>query len=281
MKKFFQSIFSCDIKSSRIEFYSYLILAFIPILISYLNWEYFYIDNNILWYVLSVVLLVCAIIRRAKDRGMKNEEIINFWAKISVLLVTGVIVFLSSCLYFGMYILNPKPMDFYLTYIVCGIGGIYLIVFLFPLLFLKGKETDEPEEDTSQEKKSLLKEIFNRDFFVNMFNFKGKTTREGSWLYICIVIVMGLIVCFKNNLFDQLSGWLTDFNTWFGTYYYDSEEVFHWEWWALLIVILLTLSLCCRRLRDLNIRPWKVVFLLIPPVNIFLFFLMIFGKSQR
>ena len=281
MKKFFQNIFSCDTKSSRIEFYSYLILAFIPILISYLNWEYFYIDNNILWYVLSVVLLVCAIIRRAKDRGMKNEEIINFLAKISVLLVTGVIVFLSSCLYFGMYILNPKPMDFYLTYIVCGIGGIYLIVFLFPLLFLKGKETDEPEEDIAQEKKSVWKEIFNRDFFVNIFNFKRKTTREGSWLYICIVIVMGLIVCFKNNLFDQLSGWLTDFNTWFGTYYYDSEEVFHWEWWALLIVILLTLSLCCRRLRDLNIRPWKVVFLLIPPVNIFLFILMIFGKSQR
>ena len=77
--------FNCDNKASRLEFYLYIVSSVILIIIPFSM-----LSSVTLWIIcisiLGLIGLVCGIIRRGKDRGMKNDIIINHLGKISLLL---------------------------------------------------------------------------------------------------------------------------------------------------------------------------------------------------
>ncbi len=282
----FQRLFNCDEPASRLEFYIYLIISAILIFIP------IYIVEGLWWYypvlyifsIIGVVIGVCASFRRGKDRGLDNEKIINCFAKISLLLFLWLVVFLCNVLlYSSINFKAPDPVHPVWFYVFPALGFIYLVVFLFPICFLKGKGNEMSDERSAtfryiKPKYPKIGEVFNRDFFVNIFNFKGVTKREGFWIYTPFVILIialfyfvlmmlyiGIIYFLERHNVDSL---ITSFSS--------------SDWWVVLCVFaFFFLSLCCRRLRDLNIKPWKVIFLLIPPVNVFMLILMIFGKSEK
>ena len=289
--KFIPNFFSCDKKASRKEFiiyliiYSILIVFFIP-LFAYIGPLAFPIIP------FFVFLFTFPIFRRAKDIGMTNETIINYLIKISLLIWTGFpFALICALLYCLLHYKNGFALfDFIWSILLFGIAIIYIVIFLFQLIFLKGKNTEENLEYNTNlyEKKTLIKKIFNRDFIVGIFNFKGKTSREGGWIYFGIGFITSVVILLKGNMLFKIYDYIgTVFFSLMSNYNsscigYEHPEInYTWQWWALGIIFLLLLSLSCRRLRDLNIKPWKVVFLLIPPVNIFLIVLMLFGKTEE
>ena len=291
MLSFFQKLFNCDEKACRLEFYIYILASLIPLVLffPFLSLP----PLAVIPVYISLGIIVCAIYRRAKDRSMTNDTIINYMAKISLLFWTGFIFSLIITLYFGLLRFNALfPTKYVWSYILWGMCGIYTVIFLFQILFLKGKNIDEnePKVATFKYKKPTypkIGEIFNRDFFVNIVNFKGIATREGSFIYLALILIIDTIILIRNNMliniFDNICYlYYSFFNTGGGCEVIEPGELnYTWEWWVLGISLLLILSLCCRRLRDLNIKPWKVIFLLLPPVNIFMIVLMLLGKSEK
>ena len=291
MLAFIQRLFNCDEKASLFEFYIYTIFALFFGLIAYLNYKYLDIDNNVFWYILGGVILICAVCRRAKDRGMTNDTIINYWAIVSVLILTSYLLGILCIIKFGFLMFHEiNYFDAFWVGVLIIAACVYAIVFLSQILFLKGKSEGEQKINTIQYKQPTfpkIGDILNRDFFVNIFNFKGKTCRESGWIYFGIWFIVSFIVFIKNDLLDNI---IYFFEYPFEVITNACDDVvlsspnlrnFTWEWWVLGIVTLLILSLCVRRLRDLNIKPWKVIFLLLPPVNVFMLILMIFGKSEK
>ena len=285
MLSFFKKIFNCDEKASRIEFYIYVIFSIFLIVIPFMvmaNTYNSYVNLLFVVCVIGFAAFLCVIFRRGKDRGMTNEQIINALAKMSLLLVAWALYLLVYDFLYHLFDLkigqsfNTKSV----YYVFPCLFVVYALVFLFSILFLGGakQQSSEAEVNTFSQPTSKfpkIGEIFNRNFFSNIFNFKGRTRREEFWPY-SILIMINLALFFYCFVLSNI--------TVIDCFSYNPEnglpiEIF-WIHWSVLGVGLLTLSLCCRRLRDLNIRPWKVVFLLIPPVNIFLFILMIFGKTE-
>ncbi len=282
MLALFQRLFNCDEKASRTEFYTYFIVSLIPLLIVYLN-NYFEFDDILccILCVISILIFCCAIFRRAKDRGMNNGKIINCLTQISILFMTGLLFYILNQFFKSVFEIEPDPPYYYVTGFLI-LSGIYSLFFFFPILFLKGNTQNTQEKVATlhyiKPTPAKIGEIFNRDFIVGIFNFKGVTKREGFWIYSPFIIFnIGLTYYIISKLFYN-----------FQLYFYDpygdlvgGPIFFSWEPYVLIGLAVITLALSCRRLRDLNIKPWKVVFLLIPPVNIFLIVLMLFGKTEE
>ena len=282
MLALFQRLFNCDEKASRTELYLYIIFSSLFFIISYILYEIFYEDNMYYISVSGLIGIICAIFRRGKDRDMNNEKIINFLIKISLLLISCGLFYILTEFLSKIFDCETELSDNFYSIVFLILSGIYSLFFFFPILFLKGKAQDTEKKTATLRyiKPSLPKigEIFNRDFIIGIFNFKGVTKREGFWIYSPIIIFnIWLTYYIIIHLF---------FN--FQLYFYDpygdlvaGPYFFSWEPYVLIGLAVITLALSCRRLRDLNIKPWKVIFLLIPPVNIFLIVLMLFGKTEE
>ncbi|MBQ7257762.1 MAG: DUF805 domain-containing protein [Abditibacteriota bacterium] len=296
MLTLFQRFWNSDNKASRLEFYIYTIFSLVILylsLLAYVVFSFKYNEILLLFSFIGLTGLSCALFRRGKDRGMSNEVIINYLGFISLLIIVlWAFMFLNDKLYnimnFG-WDFNPgkDDLDGVLLYVFIPLIGLYALIFLFPILFFKGenqKSVKEKYANLRSDKPIFPKigEVFNRDFFVNIFNFKGITKREGFWVYSPFVLFNIIFTYFVGfGIYYYYLTTFVDIGNFDGCVVWGEPTVYTWQPWVIIGLCVLTLALCYRRLRDLNIRPWKVVFLLIPPVNIFLFILMIFGKSEE
>ena len=206
MMKFILNFFSCDKKASRKEFiiyfiiYSILIIFFIPLIFSY---RYLTIIPFIL-----VFLFTFPIFRRAKDRGMTNETIINYLIKISLLLWAGIlfsmlVVYFTRALFIESF---SSRSDFLWSTILYYIATAYSLIFFFQLLFLKGKDNEKEIDKEHSTKPTLPKicEMFNRDFIIKFFDFKGKTTREEGFIYLGLGFICSVIILMTNNMLVKI-----------------------------------------------------------------------------
>ena len=156
--------------------------------------------------VIGLIGIICAIFRRGKDRDMNNEKIINFLIKISLLLISCGLFYILTEFFSKIFDCETELSDSLYSKGFLILSGIYALFFFFPILFLKGNTQNSQEKVATLRyiKPSLPKigEIFNRDFIIGIFNFKGVTKREGFWIYSPFIIFnIGLTYYIISKLF--------------------------------------------------------------------------------
>ena len=266
MRKFFD----INVPFNRLQFNICLLIVLGLLLFDFFyNISLFYFNYVMseIYIGLCLLIFLFALYKRLKDLNWTNKYLFE------ALFIPS--LFYTSWLYFRNHELYHVEISEVLPAVV-GIFCIYLsIIFMIYYscfaIFVKGN--NQNLENYCYKPKFM--NIFNIKFFKNWVDFKSKAQRNEFFLcgIFCLILLLiyKLICIFILGKYFLEMGWLPDYETkWIRGIFIGA-----------FIALILTLSMFIRRLRDIGLSLWHYILIFFFPVNVLLFMVLMFGKSEE